>query len=689
MNGPGVTSGPRIWRNVVRLAPLLFLALFACAIPPALFAQEKPVGQTEIITLIPAAVSARDDTAVIQGGTYGEASLTLTFAPISLPSGAELTNARLSLVAGGETSAKQDIEIEFRFPDSTSGRFATLSHQTQSGERAGVDAGSTFVRTLNGDRFRERPFLLSLQTKSNAESRWYSLAPSVASGKRPRLILEYRLAGQPGVPQSDGRPDVRSPRAYLPVRAGASDGFSYVTRPFPKAWSYTPAFANHLVYLLTDDNGQKTLRALTPLGETVWPALLPEDPPPGQHLLVSKGNRLFIVGNGSILVYQLDPKSPAAALLEERRLDGLNPALPPALGPEGSLYVVNGQEVFGFSPSLQELWKVTLHDKAVSRLTVGPGGRFVYLTAKHEGLVAINSQTGDYVSIELPNQKTLQDTEIPTLHAPVTVRHPDGSEIVFVAANSVGDGVLSRFAYRKMVERKSDPRTNALAELWSLPGPWSQPIPDQIQPESRSSPETANPDKKIYAVRVGNGQGTVEAIDWLDGSMKTSDKAATLAVADARHLLSGGLAMDLDGHRYLWNGASGTPADMGLYAFGAATSGRLKLPLDPASGIPVNARLLFGSDGTLYALGPEDDPDRILRAIVPKYILDGDRETDIASPTHLLIGGTAGRATTLKAGGSLFLAPGFGVRKGHTLSISTGAAESAVAPSYDSPRQPH
>ena len=38
---------------------------------------------------------------------------------------------------------------------------------------------------------------------------------------------------------------------------------------------------------------------------------------------------------------------------------------------------------------------MTLADKTTSRVTVGPSGRFVYLTAKNEGLVAINAQTGE------------------------------------------------------------------------------------------------------------------------------------------------------------------------------------------------------------------------------------------------------------------------------------------------------
>jgi hypothetical protein len=90
------------------------------------------------------------------------------------------------------------------------------------------------------------------------------------------------------------------------------------------------------------------------------------------------------------------------------------------------------------------------------------------------------------------------------------------------------------------------------------------------------------------------------------------------------------------------------------------------------STIPAKARLFFGNDGTLYAQGVDDG---ILRAIVPQYTLGADTGTDISSPTHLRVDGTVGRATTLKAGGSVLLGPGFTVQKGATLKISTGAAK--------------
>jgi hypothetical protein len=42
------------------------------------------------------------------------------------------------------------------------------------------------------------------------------------------------------------------------------------------------------------------------------------------------------------------------------------PTVAPAAGPDGSLYFVNGMEVYGVNADLQELWKVTLAEKLTS-----------------------------------------------------------------------------------------------------------------------------------------------------------------------------------------------------------------------------------------------------------------------------------------------------------------------------------
>jgi outer membrane protein assembly factor BamB len=655
-----LSTGRRFRFNIGNILSIWLLALLACAIPATLAAD----GPRSVITLMPtAAPQSAAETAEIAGGQFGEKKILLRFQANSLPAQAKVTAARLSLVSSGLTTAQQTVNVAAEYPSdatfnpkpATGTLFGSKTLKAAKEERVYWDAGKDFLATLPA-QVGEREFSLLLTTPSSARSTWF-LAGSAEISHRPRLILEYTVADQPPLTQSDGLPAVQSARPFLPTaRIGGrdSDAFSYVTRPFANAWSYTPMFHSGLVYLMTtDDKGKMTLLALNPLGgKPVWPIGI--DGSPGQHLLVSQSGRLYIVGNGKIITYQLDSGNPAQApaAARVRELTGLNPENAPSLGPDGSLYFVNRQEVYGFNPDLQELWKVTLADKPTSRVTVGPSGRFVYLMAKMEGLVAINAQTGEWLKRPLPNQDDLKRADAPSLHAPVVILHPDGSEKIYVAANSVSEGVLTCFNNRS--------GTIAAAENWPpLTGLWSQPIPDQLSPGSVQQPASG---KQIYAVRVADQRGTLTGIDWLTGSTKAM--APTFAVGDSPYLLNGGnLASDQAGTRFLWNGAG----EVGLFAFGPTFSGRLH---SAASGIPQQAQLLFGGDGTLYANTVKGD--RVLRAIVPQYTLSADSDANIYSPTHLWIDGPAGQTTVLKAAGNVLLGKGFTVRRGATLKIATG-----------------
>lgn len=655
-----LSTGYRLRFNIGNILSIWFLALLAFAIPATLAAD----GLRGVITLMPtAAPQSEAETAEIAGGQFGEKEILLRFQANSLPAQAKLTAARLSLVSSGLTTAQQTVNVVAENPsDATSSPkrvtgtlFGSKTLKAAKEERVYWNAREDFLGVLQG-QVGERNLSLLLTTPSSARSTWF-LAGSADISHRPRLILEYTVADQPALTQSDGLPAVQSARPFLP-RAGiggrGGDAFSYVTRPFASAWSYAPVFHSGLVYLTTtDDKGKKALRALNPLGgKPVWTSEVSGSP--GQHLLVSQSGRLYIVGENKIITYQLDSANPAQApaAAQVRELTGLNPENAPSLGPDGSLYLVNRQEVYGFNPDLQQLWKVTLADPKTSRVTVGPSGRFVYLAAKKEGLVAINAQTGESFANPLPNQDSLAGADFLSLHAPVVILHPDGSEKVYVAANAVNEGVLACFNNRS--------GTIAAAENWPpLTGLWSQPIPDQLSPGSVQHPASG---KQIYAVRVADQRGTLTGIDWLTGSTKAL--APAFAVGDSPYLLNGGnLATDQAGTRFVWNGAG----EVDLFAFGTAFSGRLQ---SAAGGIPVKAQLLFGGDGTLYANTVEGD--RVLRAIVPQYTLSADSDANIYSPTHLWVDGQAGQTTVLKAGGNVLLGPGFTVRQGATLRIATG-----------------
>jgi hypothetical protein len=625
---------------------MLLLALLTFALPQTLSAAEFQ----SIITLIPTEILAskgQPETAEISGDNFGGGKVLLRFQASSLPAQAKLTAARLSLVSTGVKGAQLSIAVD-KYPydaklppqQNSLVSFGTITTSGGNGIRAYWNAAPDFLNSVTTDGGK---FSLLLSTTSAGKTTWSTNSSTI--GNRPRLILEYTLADRPAVTQSNGAPAVQSARAFLPT--GAQSGqFSYVTKSFSNAWSYTPVFYSDLVYLIVDDNNKKVLRALDPLGGTVVRTTEIKDAP-GQHMLVSGSGRLYIVGNGKIITYQLGSDTTPQAL----PLENLNPAIPPTLSSDGSLYFVNGQEVYGFNPDLQGLWKVTLEDKASSRVTIGPTGKFVYLAGSKEGLLSINAQTGETTKSPLPNQKALSEADNPSLQAPVVILHPDGTEKIYVAANSVNDGILASFNNRS--------GTITAAEKWPpLNGLWGQPMLDQQSP---GGTEAAS-GKKVFAVKVANGNGTLTAIDWLSGA--TTDMTPAFGVGSSPYLLAGGnLASDLSDNRFVWNGAG----DTGLYVFGASFSGPLQLP---ASGIPMKAQLMFGGDGTLYANTVEGD--RVLRAIVPQYTLSEGNSANIVSPTHLRVDGTVGNSAVLKAGGNVLVGPGFTVRQGATLSIATG-----------------
>ena len=638
-----LTSAWRFRLNIGTVLQVLFLVLLACADPATLYAQER-----NLITLIPTQASATGETLQITNPT---SPVTLTFTLSPLPLRAKVESGTFILVLSRDMDAQQTITITANLPQPTPFAEETYGPSTtKAGGRASWSADSKFLEAISTSIVPRKEIKFSLVlTPADARrtSTWYSLASS-KSNNRPRLVLEYTVPGQPPVTQSDGLPAVQSPRAFLP----SPTTFSYVIRPFATAWSYTPAFYKNLVFVLADDRGKKAVQALDPLGTQVWKEPLGNEQP-GQHLLVSKSGQLYVVGNGKILRMQLDPDNPGKPPQPFTKFENstLNPKVAPVLGLDGSLYFGNGLEVYGFNPDLQELWKVTLADTRTSLLTVGPSGKFLYLIGRNEGLVTINAQTGEYLVNALSNQETLKNIDNPTLHSPVVILHPDGTEIIYAAANSVNDGVLDAF--------NNDSGKITRRENWpQLAGLWSQPIPDSLPVGPAGEP---NLKKKIYAVKVGNSQGTVEEIDWLNGT--AADLKPQFGVGDSPYLLQGGnLAIDQPANRLVWNGKGGK--DLGLYAFGLSFSGLV--PANQSSGIPEKAQLYFGGDGTLYA---NDISGRTLWAIVPQFTLKPDSAANISSPTNLRVDGTVGKNTVLKAGGTVLLGPGFGVQKGATLAI--------------------
>jgi hypothetical protein len=679
----------QLWLPIHEFLSALFLVLLAFAVPPTLAAQEKAS-----VTLIPGAQS-QEPLKIDRTST-----ISLQFQGVSLPPNATVTAAKLSLFSTKAVTAKLNITVKVRMnwksPVDNYEEFGVTNLPPEFEGRAFVPAreGSPFLKDISttpgGGAGSGKMFMLELAstTASAATSEWFSIT-SGESKYRPRLIVEYTVADRPAVTQSDGVPAVQSQKGFLP----SALPFSYTTRAFPGAFSYTPAFYKNLVFLMTDDKGKKQLLALDPLGNQVGQMAFDNNETPGQHLLVSQSGRLYIVGNDKIIYIDLDPKNPASLPAKPTKVSafkGLNPIVPPSLGLNGDLYFVNGLEIYGLNPYLQELWKVKTATVRTSRMTVDPDADFVYLVTQKEGLVTINAQTGEECSTEF---KTANDGNA-VLYAPVVVRYLGDSEgngaadKIYVAVNGGNEGLLELFDNFNSSKEKLDCKEKIRAGLnWPpLKGLWSQPIADQLPV---GEPGNANADKKIYAVVIAgeneNWRGALEEIGWLNNEKKAAVCAAykpgdnkcdsDFAVGDKSYLANGGnVTLDKSAGRFVWNGRGA----IGLYAFGLPKPFPSLLIANQASGIAGESRLYFGTDGTLYTNdarnGTDIVPVPVLRAIIPQYTLNGDSAAKITSPTHLRIDGEVSKATTLQAGGSVLFGPGFTVKKGSRLTVTTGGS---------------
>jgi hypothetical protein len=587
-------------------------------------------------------------------------TVALRFQPPTLPHGAKVSKANLQLSCSDmKNGADGSTRVNIIFGANTKLFGSRSFNKTIPGTGNPVvctgnpllwNATAEALSAINANTGAS--FQLELVSKNGARG-WYSVAAD--SKLRPRLILEYEVSGWPAVVQTEAIPATHSPRPFLP---NPTEGAQFNSRSVANVQSYAPVFYNGLTYLIAQ-NQLQALRALG--GPPVWSVSLTN---PGQHLLLSNSGRVYVVGNNQILVYQLDPTNSATPATEVKTLGGqlfspksvpnLNPTLAPAVGQDGSLYFVNGQEVYALNADLQELWKVTLEGPKTSRVTVGPSSQFVYLLGKKDGamaLIAIDARTGDASIAKLSNSDQLKSIDNPTLHAPVVLLHSDGTEKIYVAANSLNDGVLAAFDNPKTTVTGRD-RNLIETEQWTpLHGLFSQPT------------ASVGGARKIYSVQVTGSNGQLKAIDWLNGDAEPV--GATFPVNASSFLLNGGnLAVDQAGNVLVWNGAEAK-----LYAFapGGASVVSAALVVGPADA----SLMVFGSDGTLYAADAPNAANRTLRAIVPQYTLIDSSSATISSPTHLRVEGTVNKDTTLTASGSVLVGADFKVKQGKTLTVRT------------------
>jgi len=500
---------------------------------------------------------------------------------------------------------------------------------------------------------------------------------SAEASKQPRLIITYTVPKTTISPspdsQSDGRQSIRSPRAFiLKENIPPQDNYRALEVVDHQSFSYTPAIYGGMVYVVRNyasklNNETETyLDAQAPLDSIVWSVKLPKLPVTAR-VVVNNSGRLTIVSKKRIIVYQLNTAEPGkahAAALRNETLEVFQSPMFLVSGPDGSLYVIDGGDIYALNPDLRLLWRMSMGKTESARMTLSPDGRFVYATGiwvdgndKKCGLLAINAQTGkSSARLDFP-------AEITSFHAPVIVKHPDGADYIWIAANSTDSGVL-RCIKNKPSGKEGD-KVAKPTTLWEKKGFFSQPILDATTPEKDLS------NKTLYVVSEAadkNEGAKLFAISALTTGNSVSQSEKPIPDTKASYLWgAGNLVMDKIGNVIFWE--NGT-----LYCYDPAKNQvfAAKPEVTTKTGLEEELQLLFGSDGALYA---NNSSTGALYALIPLYRLPAKQESvsTIYSPTHLWVDGTAGQGKewVLKAGGSVLLGNGFSEKKGFSVKKGT------------------
>jgi len=651
-----------------------------------IFALAATRGEAQVLTLLPAQIESNAEMVIsadADGKPVGLIALSLKTA--TLPAGAAIARVALLLsIENQGTTAQQTINVYLRksgtctvpetFKDLQGRSFPVENEVRQS---AGFSCTYTLSRLeanalidLGARRERWRADATDWRKLGMSLNDGFTLILAGTGGPpmgrkfygsaaetrlRPRLIIEYTSGDQSLVAQPAY---VQSAKSFLPV--GSSQG-SYkslaLNLPQDVVWSYAPAFSNGFVYFISDVGGKKYLSWRRALGEMAGQIDI-SGASPGPHLLASKSGHLYIVGDGKIIAYRIGADGkPEGAPANAVAVSGLNEAKDaPVVSANGSMFyvessVAKGYTVAGRNADLQELWNIPVTGPA-SRVMVGPSGRYVYVTTKGDGLVVIDAQTGEKFVHKLPNSKELKVSNSEYLHTPVVLKDSDGTEKVYVAADTVNEGCLTVF---------NNHRTKNADDKGTIERGWEHGGAVFGQPLISGG--------KVYVVRVDGAVRNSAHLESIDPSSgKESKSKEPLAIAtDSPYLPAGGnLAADKDGNIFVWNGNAALGDLKGFNpSLDLLFTANLAGQVEPAS------NLFFAADGTLYAAKQKS----ALRAVMPYYSLTGvNSPIAVTSPTHLWVTGSIsnGKPNTLSAEETLILDNGFELRTGSDLTIQAG-----------------
>jgi hypothetical protein len=651
-----------LFRFIGRIA---FASLLAVSWPLVSGRAQCPsvIGFDQQVTVIRTTLMASD---TARAAFNTDQPVTLSFSLSALQKDAEVTKAEFRLrLSRPRDDPDFKIAVDFEPTKKRFGIKSFGSKDLQPGQSATWNANSEALEAIKAGIGGDIRLTMSAQSVQStvATREWYGPAAK-ESRLRPRLIISFRVPGaQPQ--QAVGVPASVSAAAF-----GDAAFFDFVSQPgtglvaYPLTqggWnqgelqSLVPALGDGLTYVVVYrgavESGKPNgflLEARSSLsGASLWSVPFREPLP---YVLPGRSGQLYVVGKGHVSRLQIDPRTPTAAARAEPLLSvhELDPKQAPALGPDGSLYTLNNGSILALDPNFRELWSIPLGHNGISPITVGPTGCSIYLVSAGQvrqssrGLLAIDAATGDERSSSLSNQTDLDAFVGSALHAPVVLLHSDGTEKVYVAANSGSGGVLAEF--------DKSPRDAGVTPGWTQHSLWSQPL---ALPAGKE--RDGNNKWQIIggsADSGGPGPASIKALDWIDGTIAASRPIGEI---DRQHMASSAIpAIDGAGTFFLpVRKTNGQPA---VLASSPSAPERLLDLRDPtgAQTQPLR-RLMIGPDGALYGLFPDD---KVPYRLLPTIRLDrhSAEQVKLCRETPLVITGEQSNAT-ISSGGGVILGP--------------------------------
>lgn len=713
--------------NLMR--PYLVFGIFACLAAISALAQTEAV----TVTLLPSYTNTTDtdpkakeylSVAASNIKNVKESQSWLYFDAGALPDDVDFTNVQLRLVpnaqlqdqltAGAATAttgmaitvAPAKASSDFKQPLSysvsdTQPRYRLVSPPLPTDPdllELRSDSVTLPPKSLLQSEGGQRYIGLVLLPQPNASRRvYYGLnADDITNhpGRLPRLIITYNRKS-PTMTACASEP---SPLALIQSDGRLADSSSCPFMPNPTTSAYVlfPVAANSLtkapvvyrdrLYVVRKEGSETRLEELSPLGGLIASVPLTSEVLEGNPMVVDRFGRLRIITSTAILTAQLGPtpgllpagrELPASVDVKSFTFGEVPKIVVP--GPDGTLYIAKqgkvAQGIFALNPDVGELdasgkvvhpeklWEVATNDENTTKITLSPDGHFLYALARFAGkksrFIAINAQTGEDFQL-LPGKVNASDfpDNLKTFRNPVVAEGLNGVDFIYITGNSGSGATL--WGVRNDPATQSKDLPARLSSAWKYPleanSEVGQPILDPTTPPENKRLSL----KQLDFLKKGPaGSPKLIAVGALKGNKvnETPESPALPGLISTE----GNPVVDSAGNAILW-------VNNTLYGF---TADAKSLFTAPVASPPLE--LLFGPGGTLYAVS-----GTTVSALVPSFTLNAGSPTDICSPTHLQVTGTATKGAqpwTLRARGSVILGNGFKVQNGAELKVTVGVSD--------------